>query len=70
MYVDTVMPSTAVAVPGRAHQGGKHERAFMNARSAPGHACLFYTTLEKTYSRDASVGGVVRENNNKNKLDT
>ena len=31
-----------VAVPGRAHQGGKHERAFMNARSAPAHAYTFH----------------------------
>ena len=54
----------AVAVPGRAHQGGKRERAFMNVRSAPAHACLFYTTLKKSHSRDASFGGAVREDNN------
>ena len=31
----------AVAVPGRAHREGKHERALMNARSARAHACFF-----------------------------
>ena len=36
-----------VAVPGRAHQGGKHECAFMNTRIAPAHAytCHSVATL-------------------------
>ena len=36
-----------LTIPGRAHQGGKHERAFMNTRSASAHAytCHSVATL-------------------------